>query len=96
MYSINQIKENITTIDRQLLFMIYEEQKETNRLLSILANENNQSDIAPVTHIEGSESDLDTLKRPELMKRFAKLSNKPQGWNKWDTEVIRNHLKGAS
>lgn len=90
MFTLEQIKGNITTVDRQLLLMNYEAQLETHRLLNILI-ENKQAEPA---HIE-IEEDLDALKRPELMKRIAKLSNKPQGWNKWETEHMRKHLKEA-
>src|SRR5690348_14779038 len=98
MYTIEQIKENMHSIDRQLLYMIYEQQTETNRLLRLLTNENKQEDdpLPSDEHINAATDDIDSLKRPELMKRIAKLSNKPQGWNKWETEDMRKHLKGAS
>ncbi|MNI30716.1 hypothetical protein D3C73_845700 [compost metagenome] len=94
MYSLELIESNLTTMDRQLLYMIYKEQKETNELLRSLVNVNKQDDTGPDTHI--STVELDDIKRPELMKRIARLSNKPQGWNKWETEEMRNFLKGAS
>lgn len=97
MYTLEQIKENIHSIDRQLSLMIYEQLVENNRLLRIVTNDNNDdgTKLSPEL-IKGSTDDIDSLKRPELMKRIAKLSNKPQGWNKWETEDMRKHLKGAS
>jgi hypothetical protein len=85
MFSLETIKGNITTVDRQLLLMIYEELHEMNCLLGQLVNENK-----PVTD---EHTDLESLKRPELMKRMSKLGNAPQGWNRWETEQIRKHLR---
>jgi hypothetical protein len=95
MYSMEQIKSNLN-IDRQLQVMIYEQLVIQNDLLRTLFNGNNQVNSTPVIDINDSQEDIDSLKRPELMKRIAKLSNKPQGWNKWETEDMRKHLKGAS
>lgn len=89
-YSRDEIEKNLNSIDRQLLLMIYDEMKEMNHLLRQLTNENKQVDPEP------EPINLDELKRPELMKRMARLQNKPQGWNKWETEDIRKHLKGVS
>ncbi len=96
MFTLEQIKKNLTTIDRQLLLMIYEEQRETNRLLRLLANESKPDTEIPDEPIERVTDDLSSLKRPALMQRMAKLGNTPQGWNKWDTEKIRQHLKEVS
>lgn len=96
MFSIEQIKGNLTTVDRQLLLMIYEQQVETNRLLRLTTNENKPEEETPDNPIEQITDDLSALKRQDLMKRMAKLSNTPQGWNRWDTEQIRQHLREVS
>lgn len=42
MFTLEQCKSNITSVDRQLLWFLLEEQKETNRLLGLLTNVNKQ------------------------------------------------------
>jgi hypothetical protein len=95
-YSREEIAKNLNSIDRQLLLMIYDELCEQNRLLRHITNENDRDTQIPDEHKETSTNDLDALKRPELLKRMATLSNNPQGWHKWGTEDIRKHLKGVS
>lgn len=95
MFSIEQIRANCHTVDRQLLLMIYEEHCETNRLLRVKANEKEQEGHLPSDDdISTAQVDLDSLKRPELMKLMSKLSDKPQGWNKWETDDMRRYLRG--
>lgn len=97
MHSLEQIKANVNTIDRQLLLMIYEQQVETNRLLALLINENSGTKQEPSDdHTHTSQDAIESLKRPELMKLIAKLPNKPMGFQKWGTEQMRDHLKGVS
>lgn len=97
MYSLDQIKANVNTIDRQLALMQYEQQVETNRLLTLLINENNGTKHEPSDdHTDATEDTIESLKRPELMKLMAKLPNKPMGFQKWGTEQMRDHLKGVS
>lgn len=96
MFNLDQIKGNITTVDRQLLLLIYEQQIETNRMLGLLTNDSKPEQDTPDESIERNTEELESLKRPELMKRMSKLSNSPQGWNRWETEKIRTHLKGVS
>lgn len=84
---LEQLVQQISKTDQQLMYYLILEQQETNRLLrQMIENEQDTPDTI----------DFDELKRPELMKRIAKLSNKPQGWNKWETEQMRDYLKGAS
>lgn len=82
-YPLDQVAQQVNKTDQQLIYHLILEQQETNRLLRKL--------------IEGQseETDGDSLKRPELMKRMAKLPNKPQGWNKWSNEEIMQYLKEA-
>lgn len=94
MYPLEEIEKNLTSIDRQLQYMVYQELVENNRLLRLITNDNN--DDGTKLSLESIEDDVDHIKRPELMKRIAKLRNKPQGWNKWETEQMRDFLKGAS
>lgn len=82
---LEQVVQQISRTDQQLQYYLILEQQETNRLLRQLLGEKTEE-----------TSEIDELKRPELMKRMAKLENKPQGWNKWDTEEIRKHLREAS
>lgn len=85
---LEQVALQISRTDQQLQYYLIMEQQETNRLLRQLLED---KQVEPV-QIES----IDELNRPELMKRFAKLTNKPTGWNKWGTEEIRKHLKEAS
>lgn len=64
--------------------LIYKEQVKTNELLSRLIELLNK----PENEVE--------MKRQDLMKEFAKLENKPQGWNKWGTEKMREYLRRNS
>lgn len=89
-YPLEQVAQQISKTEHQLLYHLITEQQETNRLLRQII-ENNQG--IPETI---QTNDITELKRPELMKRMAKLVNKPQGWNSWGTEQIRDFLKGAS
>lgn len=84
---LEQVALQISRTDQQLQYYLILEQQETNRLLRMMM-ENKQESPETI--------DIETIKRPELMKQFAKLSNKPQGWNKWETEQMRDYLKGAS
>jgi LPS sulfotransferase NodH len=81
---LEQVAMQISRTDQQLQYYLIMEQQETNRLLRQLLNSTKQED--------GNAE----IKRPELMKRMAKLRDKPQGWNKWSNEQIVEHLKGAS
>lgn len=97
MYSLEQIKANVTTIDRQLALMQYEQQIETNRLLALLINENSGIKQEPSDdHTHDPQGAIESLKRPDLMKLMAKLPDKPMGFHKWGTEQMRDHLKGVS
>lgn len=82
-YPMEQLEKNLMSTESQLLYKLCTEQMETNRLLSLLVGEKQQ----PV------EGNIDHLKRPQLMQLMAKLPDKPQGFHKWDTEVMRKHLK---
>jgi glutamyl-tRNA reductase len=76
----------ISRTDQQLLFHLVIQQQETNRILNqLLGNKTVQETV-----------NIDTLNRQELMKAIAKVPNNPKGWNKWQTEDMRKHLKGAS
>ena len=83
---LEQVVQQISRTDQQLQYYLILEQQETNRLLRQLLGEKT------VNNVES----LDELKRPELMKRMSQLENKPQGFNKWGTEEMRNYLKEAS
>jgi len=83
-YPLDQIASQVSRVDQQLLYHLILEQQETNRLLRSLAAK------------EQGPMSIDELKRPELMKRMAKLSNKPKGWNSMTNEEIIEHLKGES
>lgn len=87
-YPLEQVVQQISRTEHQLMYYMILEQQETNRLLRQMI-ENKQETPEQIETLE-------VLKRPELMKRIAKLSNKPQGWNKWETEQMRDYLKGAS
>lgn len=78
--SLEQIEKNLIKTEHHLMYHLILEQRETNRLLREMNN--------------GVES-REEIKRPELMKRMAKLTDKPQGWNKWSNEQIIEHLKGV-
>lgn len=80
------VAQQISRTDQQLMYHLIMEQKETNRLLNELVGQSQGTGEAPET------SDI---KRPELMKRMAKLKDKPQGWIKWSNEQIADHLKGV-
>jgi len=88
-YPIEQIQKNLLSTEHQLLYKLYEAQTKTNRLLTLLVGETKQEE-AP------QANDIDHLKRPQLMQLMAKLPNKPQGFHKWDTEVMRKHIKEVS
>lgn len=45
MFTLEQCKSNITSVDRQLLWFLLEEQKETNRILGLLTNGNKQVEL---------------------------------------------------
>lgn len=80
------VVSQISRTDQQLMYYLILEQKETNRLLKELLGDK-----------ESEQADkIDTMKRQDLMKVFSKLENKPAGWNRWDTEDIRKHLKEVS
>lgn len=87
---LDQLVQQFSRTDQQLQYYLIIEQQETNRLLRQLIGEKE-----PVK-TEETENLLNGLKRPELMKRIAKLENKPQGWNTWGTEEMRKYLKEAS
>lgn len=80
---LDQVVQQISRTDQQLQYYLILEQQETNRLLRQLLGDKQET------------NELDELKRPELMKRLAKLENKPQGFNKWGTEEMRQYLKEA-
>ena len=83
MFTEEQVKGSINSVERQLLWDIRNLLIEQNELLR--------------KSLEGKNADpIDELKRPELMKRMAKLDNRPPGWNKWETEAMRKFLKEAS
>lgn len=86
LYPIEQLKDQLNKIDQQLLYHLVIQQQETNRLLAQL--------IMPKQEAEAVK--IDDLNRQELMKHIAKLPNNPKGWNKWQTEEMRRHLKEAS
>lgn len=65
--------------------VMYMEQVRTNELLEKL--------IGLVSPKQDQEPEL---KRQDLMKEIAKLENKPQGWNKWETEKMREYLRGKA
>jgi peptide subunit release factor 1 (eRF1) len=79
------VEKQVSKTDQQLLLHLILEQKETNRLLNLLLSQSEPADVISI----------DELKRPEIMKRVSELPNKPQGWQKWGTEEIRNLLKEA-
>lgn len=83
---LEQVASQISRTDQQLLYHLIMEQQETNRLLRQVV-ENKSAEVTEA---------VESLKRPELMKRIAKLENKPQGWNTWGTEQMRRYLKEAS
>lgn len=87
-YPLEQVAQQVSKTDQQLMYHLILEQQETNRLLRHLI-ESKQETPEKIESIE-------ELKRPELMKRIAKLDNKPLGWNKWETEDMRKFLKEAS
>ena len=82
-----QLVQQISKTDQQLMYYLILEQKETNRLLLQMI-ENKQETPETI--------DFEELKRPELMKQMARLKNKPNGWNKMSNEEMISHLKGAS
>jgi hypothetical protein len=51
-YPIEQIEGNLLSTEHQLLYKLYLEQRETNRLLSILTNEKEQTEEMSDSHIE--------------------------------------------
>lgn len=82
---LEQVVQQISRTDQQLQYYLILEQQETNRLLRQLLGVNTEE-----------TSEIDELKRPELMKRMSQLENKPQGFNKWGTEEMRTYLKEVS
>lgn len=83
---LNQIEPHLNRPDQYLLYHLVTQQMETNRLLNILIGEK------PVMK-EAEAVNIDNLNRQELMKAIAKIPNNPKGWNKWQTEDMRKHLK---
>ena len=83
---LEQVAAQISRTDQQLQYHLILEQQETNRLLRELLNRREP---------ELKETAVEEVKRPELMRRMAKLKDKPQGWNKWSNEQIQAHLKGV-
>lgn len=79
------VEKQVSKTDQQLMLHLILEQKETNRLLNLLIGQSATTEEVPI----------DDLKRPEIMKRVSELPNKPQGWQKWGTEEMRNLLKEA-
>lgn len=84
-YPLEQLKGQINKTEHQLLYYLIQEQQETNRLLRLIT-ENNETDVI----------DFESMRRQDLMKEMAKLSEKPKGWNKWETSKMVEHLKGVS
>lgn len=79
------VEKQVSKTDQQLMLHLILEQKETNRLLTLLLGQS----------VATEEVSIDELKRPDIMKRVSELPNKPQGWQKWGTEEMRNLLKEA-
>lgn len=80
------VEKQVSKTDQQLMLHLIMEQKETNRLLTqLLGKSETTVEVDPI----------DEYTRPELMKRVSKLSDKPQGWQKWGTEEMRKLLKEA-
>ncbi|OXM83967.1 hypothetical protein [Paenibacillus rigui] len=67
----------------EVLVDILNETRRTNELLEKLLPQQNEQVI-----------DIDSLKRPDLMKLMAQRDDAPQGWNKWGTEEMRKFIKG--
>ncbi len=88
LYPLEQIKDQISKTDQQLMYHMITQQMETNRLLTQLIANNATTETAEAVNIE-------SLKRPDLMKHMSKLKA-PQGWNKWNNEKMINFLKGVS
>lgn len=81
---LEQLEKNLIKVEHHLTYHLIMEQQETNRLLREMSQAS-----------KGVEA-REEIKRPELMKRMAKLTNKPQGWNKWSNEEIIEFLKGVA
>lgn len=79
--TLEQLEKNLIKTEHHLMYHLVLEQQETNRLLREMS--------------KGVET-REEIKRPELMKRMAKLKDKPQGWNKWSNEEMIEHLRGVS
>lgn len=82
LYPLEQLKDQLSKTDQQLLYHLITQQMETNRLLSLLLPQQAETIEIPI-------------KRPELMKRM-KLTNPPKGWISWSNEKMIEHLKGVS
>lgn len=89
-YPLEQVKEQVSKTDQQLIYHLILEQQETNRLLREIIGTKTPEAIEP----EIIEDETKDLKRPELMKLIAKHENKPDGFNKWDNEKMRDFLRG--
>lgn len=85
MFTEDQLRGNINTVDRQLLYDIRELIREQNGLLKAIVSSENKPETV----------DINNLKRPELMKLMSR-KNPPQGWNKWGNDEIIQYLKGVS
>jgi hypothetical protein len=82
---LDRIEGHLRNPDQSLMYHLVIQQQETNRLLTQLVEGKPK---------EAEAVNIDELNRQELMKEFAKLPNNPKGWNKWQTEDMRKHLKG--
>lgn len=87
-YPLEQVVQQVSKTDQQLMYHLILEQQETNRLLRQMLEYKQET--------PDQIDEIDVLKRPELMKRMARLPNKPQGWNKMSNDEIIILLKGAS
>lgn len=83
---LEQLSLNLSKVEAALMYHLILEQQETNRLLTQLLEGKPAEEAAEAV-------DIDSLKRPELMKLMAK-KEAPQGWNKWSNEEIIAYLKG--
>lgn len=90
-----QLEAQISRTDQQLLYYLILEQKETNRLLRSMT-ENKQGSPEPIETVLKRPDEFSSLKRAELMKKLAGISNKPQGWNLWSNEKMLEHLREVS
>ncbi|MEX2395876.1 MAG: hypothetical protein WD491_02575 [Balneolales bacterium] len=79
MFSSEQLKGSINTVDRQLLFDIRNLLIEQNTLLKNITTESQPDEI-------------DTMKRQEVMKQLKQYEN-PKGWHHWSTDKMKDHLR---